>query len=149
LYILKAHHKTSRKINSFKLFFELNKGKLTVFTIVILGLIAVNFLKYRLPLKPNTNLKYNRSTIGTIEKIEYNNGWAQGFEGGKEITVSYTVFYMYKVDDSLYRNRYDLFNRTANLKYINFFKENIGKENTSIKYQNNAPEKSTLLIPDL
>lgn len=143
----KIRNKTSKKINSTSLFFELNKGTLTVYTIVILGLISLYVLKYSSPIKTNSNLKYNRSTIGTIERIEYNNGWEQSFEGGKEITVSCTLFYMYTVDDSLYRNHYDIINRSANLKYINFFKENIGKENLSIKYQNTSPEKSTIIIP--
>ncbi len=145
----KVNNKNPKKLNKLAMFSTLNRHYISIFSIPIIALTFSYLLDYRFPISTNDDVKYGYSTIGKIKRIKENTIWTQDFNGGKQVTTSYTIYYTYTIKNNVYENNYFIVNKTTNLKYIRFFKENIGKMNTSIKYNSYDPAESTLIIPNL
>ncbi len=139
-----GHSYRNKKVRWYNLLDYANIIPLSVLLVLIFGSIALAV--YLPSKKPKDYYKYDSRTMGTVYKLESHDSFAQDFDGMHEITIAYSVFYTYDVNDSKYSKQMSIPNKTANKKYIRLIRQKIGDNDFPVKYNSRNPDESILDI---
>ena len=125
----KNHKNTNTEAKKIKipLSYRINFKALFAISFIIIFISTITY--FSIYKKDNFTIdyvKYNQLTTGIVRNIEAKNVYKQGLDGAKEITLYYSVFYDFLINNTSYSGSMLINNKTGNNKYLNSLRNNLG-----------------------